>query len=580
MKFDNILEYIGQFGPYQVRIYILVCLIGGPVAMNSMAQVFFGAASDHWCAVDEWDQEVKRCTDERNNGMMEDYLSCIHKYRNISIPVAVDDNGEVYYERCSKYEIYTNWSDYMIVNQTTLTTGCDVGWVYDRSMSTRTIITDFDLVCGKKSAASLAQSMFFFGVLMGSLIFGVVSDFVGRYYSFFFAVTAVSLLSLANAFVPSFWMYTLLRFFIGVVNNGSFILAFIIGTELVGPSMRNVAGIVIEMFFSCGYMLLAVLAYFIRDWRHLQLVIGAPTLLFLIAIPFVPESARWLISKKKFDKAEKIVLKAAKVNGKSDKLPPNFIQELQETDTSVSCEQGNGGVLEKTPTLIDLFRTPNLRTGTFILMYNWFINSVVYYGLSLSTSGLGANPYVAFFISGAVELPAYFLCIPAIESPLGRKYSISGFELIGGIACLVTIFLPLGAWRTTVAMVGKFGISASFALVYIYSAEVFPTPVRATGVGICSMSARVASMICPFILYLDDVWKPLPLLIFGSSAIIGGLLLLLLPETRGKPLPETMQDGETFFTKIESREREMSTRATGASDLGRTGGIYNYSYEA
>lgn len=53
---------------------------------------------------------------------------------------------------------------------------------------------------------------------------------------------------------------------------------------------------------------------------------------------FVPESARWLIAKKKFDKAEKIVLKAAKVNGKSDKLPQNFIQELQETDTLVGCE--------------------------------------------------------------------------------------------------------------------------------------------------------------------------------------------------------------------------------------------------
>lgn len=66
---------------------------------------------------------------------------------------------------------------------------------------------------------------------------------------------------------------------------------------------------------------------------------------------------------------------------------------------------------------------------------------MVYYGLSLSTSGMGVDNYIAFFISAAVELPAYLICLGLLYTPLGRRYITSGFELIGGFACFITIFL-------------------------------------------------------------------------------------------------------------------------------------------
>lgn len=69
---------------------------------------------------------------------------------------------------------------------------------------------------------------------------------------------------------------------------------------------------------------------------------------------------------------------------------------------------------------------------------------------------------------------------------------------------------------------------------------------RSVGVGICSTSSRIGGILSPLILLLDEVWEPLPLIIFGLSAILGGSLVLLLPETRGKDLPETIEEGELF----------------------------------
>lgn len=555
MKFDDIVIDIGEFGPYQIKVFLMVGLIGIPVGFNQMAQVFYASKVDHWCAVEEWTSQLDNCGDPKvDRGT---YLDCIHTLRNMSIPQEEDDNGNFMFSKCSKYNmVFSNWTDdnyvYVDQNPDVEPIGCDEGWVYDRSENPRTIISDFNLVCDKRSAPDIAQSIFFAGVLVGSFAYGSLSDIIGRYYAYYIAVAMLFTFSLVTAFSPNFGVYIFFRFFIAAANLGSFLIAFVIGTELVGPSKRVIANCIIQCFFAIGYMLLAVVAFFVRDWRKLQLTIVAPIFLFFLTMPFVPESARWLISKQKYDRASKIICRAAKVNKKEGKLPENFMEEIKKTEEMHSNEDS----ATKTVTFIDLFRTPNLRKSTLNFMYNWFINSLVYYGLSLSTSDLGSNVYIAFFISGAVEIPAYFIGVPMMESRLGRRYSTSLCELLGGIACLMTIFLPLGVWKTGIAMIGKFGISASFSLVYIYAAEVIPTPLRSVGVGVCSTAARVGGILSPLILLLDEVWQPLPLIIFGSSAIIGGLLVLLLPESRGKMLPETIEEGEIF--SMGSKKSRMS----------------------
>ncbi|NWX41728.1 S22AD protein, partial [Steatornis caripensis] len=91
---------------------------------------------------------------------------------------------------------------------------------------------------------------------------------------------------------------------------------------------------------------------------------------------------------------------------------------------------------------------------------------------------------------------------------------------------------------TILAIIGKFTASASFSTSYVYSAELFPTVVRQTGLGLCSMSARMAGIMAPLIRLLGEYHGAIPMAIFGSAPVLGGLLCILLPETHGADLAD------------------------------------------
>ncbi len=81
---------------------------------------------------------------------------------------------------------------------------------------------------------------------------------------------------------------------------------------------------------------------------------------------------------------------------------------------------------------------------TNIIFFCRFVNSLVYYGLSLNTSNFGGNDYLNVFLSGAVEVPAYIFCQFGINTFLGRRMSLCGCMVIGGVALLLTLVVPSG----------------------------------------------------------------------------------------------------------------------------------------
>ena len=89
---------------------------------------------------------------------------------------------------------------------------------------------------------------------------------------------------------------------------------------------------------------------------------------------------------------------------------------------------------------------------------------------------------------------------------------------------------------------GKFGASASFAICYLYMAELCPTLIRSTAVGLGATASKIGGLAAPFIAGLGTFQSCIPLIVFGSSSVIGGALAVVLPETLAAPLPQTLEE--------------------------------------
>ncbi|XP_055853387.1 organic cation transporter protein-like [Episyrphus balteatus] len=538
MGYDDVITHLGEFGKYQKRIYLLVCLPGISCAFHKLAGVFLLAKPDFRCEL-PFEFGTNNATYELPDNIWQlaypkdpltgKYLTCEYYdvdysqgYLNGSAPPSSEGVSSVY---CDKY-------------------------IYDRSQWENSAVTEWNMVCGRRFLSATSDSLFMLGVLLGSIIFGQMSDKYGRKPIFFASLVIQLIFGVLAAVSPEFITYTISRMIIGATTSGVFLVAYVIAMEMVGPTYRLFAGVVCMMFFSVGFMLTAAFAYFITDWRWLQIGLTLPGVLFMSYYWFVPESARWLLSKNRKQDAIANIEKAAKVNKVI--IPEDVLDNLLE-DTNE--EKDPLDKPKKEPSVFDLLRYPNLRRKTLLIFFDWFVNSGTYYGLSWNTNNLGGNVLLNFVISGAVEIPAYTFLLFTLNR-WGRRSILCGCMLTAGIALLMTVFVPDDMnWLIIVcAMIGKLAITSSYGTVYLFSAEQFPTVIRNVGLGASSMVARIGGILAPYFNLLADIWKPLPLIIFGAMAFIGGLLSLLLPETHNKPMLETIEDGERFGKKVRQED--------------------------
>lgn len=540
MGYDDVFPYLGEFGRYQKRIYFFVCLPAISCAFHKLAGVFLLAKPENRC-------QLPFESSNATYKLPDDLL-------NMSFP---KDALSKTWSAC-KY-LDANFSDeYFAAGKPAENSlSCD-RFIYDTSKYASSTVIEWDMVCDKAWLRATSDALFMLGVLLGSIIFGHMSDKIGRKPVFFASLVIQLIFGITAGIAPEYITYTISRIIVGATTSGVFLVAYVIAMEMVGPTKRLFAGVVSMMFFSFGYMLTAAFVYFISDWRWLQIALTLPGVLFMGYYWFIPESARWLLSKKRKDEAIVILERAARENKVT--IP----QEVYDNLIEETPDEKNNPKDVKEPSLFDLFRYPNLRRKSLLIFFDWFVNSGTYYGLSWNTNNLGGNDLLNFVISGAVEIPAYLLLLFTLNR-WGRRNILCGCMLTAGTMLLLTMAVPDNMnWLVVVlAMLGKMAITSSYGTVYIFSAEQFPTPVRNVGLGASSMVARIGGILAPYINLLADTWKPFPLIIFGSLAFVGGLLSLFLPETLNKKLPETIEEGENFGKKsrkvddLESNAEEL-----------------------
>ncbi|XP_053606652.1 beta-alanine transporter [Plodia interpunctella] len=522
MDFDAILEDVGTFGRYQKLVTYLVLLPAMiPCGFHAYAQLFMAADVPHWC----WLPELEHAD--------------VQRAKNLSIPMELKD-GELTYSACSMYQL--NFSDLSGRREDAEVVPCSHGWQYDHSVYTNTIVTEWSLVCDRNFYPTLGLMLLGVGGIIGNYIFGYLQDSIGRKPSFFIYLLIECIFGVATAFAPNYIVWLICRFGVGFTVPAIMATPYVLAIELVGPRCRTLCTILSNIAYSLGLIFLAGVVYLVRDWRHLALATTLPFVCFFLYLWPMPESPRWLLARGRFEEAEVILKRMARINGKS--LPANYMVHLRRKYESDKLKKDLENEKSRKYGIMDLFRTPNLRQKTIIITFIWFTNTSVYVGLSYYAPVLGGNEILNFFLAGLVELPTYLFLWPSMER-LGRRWTLCMSMVVGGVACLTT-FLVQHESNVTLALycVGKMGISSSFVVLPLMASELYPTVVRGLGMSLSSVLGMLGPIFIPLVNYMGSNISVLPLLIMGGLLVAGGIASLLLPETLNQHLPQTLEDGE------------------------------------
>ncbi|MBE7105330.1 MFS transporter [Bacillus cereus] len=341
------------------------------------------------------------------------------------------------------------------------------------------------------------------GMAVGALIFGILSDKIGRKSVFIITLLLFSIGSGLTALTTTLAMFLVLRFLIGMGLGGELPVASTLVSESVEAHERGKIVVLLESFWAGGWLIAALISYFVipkYGWEVAMVLSAVPALYALYLRWNLPDSPR-------FQKVAK---------------RPSVIENIK------SVWSGE------------------YRKATIMLWILWFCVVFSYYGMFLwlpSVMVLKGFSLIKSFqyvlIMTLAQLPGYFTAAWFIER-LGRKFVLVTYLI--GTACSAYVFGiadSLTALIVAGMLLSFFNLGAWGAL-YAYTPEQYPTTIRGTGAGMAAAFGRIGGILGPLLVgYLVASQASLSLIftIFCGSILIGALAVVILgQETKQREL--------------------------------------------
>lgn len=341
------------------------------------------------------------------------------------------------------------------------------------------------------------------GMAVGAFVFGIFADRIGRKSVFIWTLVIFSIASGLSAMATTLAIFMILRFFIGMGLGGELPVASTLVSESVASHERGRVVVLLESFWAVGWLLAALISYFIipeYGWRVALLLTAIPALYAIYLRLHLPDSPQF----------------TAKKNPSR-----SILQNLKDVWSKQYIK----------PTLM-LWIVWFTVVFSYYGMFLWLPSVMVLKGFSLIKS------FEYVLIMTLAQLPGYFTAAWLIEK-LGRKFVLATY-LFGTALSALVFGLTDMTWMLIVSgmLLSFFNLGAWGAL-YAYTPEQYPTVIRGTGVGMAASIGRLGGIFGPLlvgVLMTKGFSIGWIFSIFCVSILIGILAILLL----GKETKQTV----------------------------------------
>ncbi len=349
------------------------------------------------------------------------------------------------------------------------------------------------------------------GILAGSLIVGTVADRIGRKQMFLMVMLVATILSVLQFFVATPAQLAILRFGLGMAVGADYAVGITLLSEWTPLKQReNIMGMLL-VTWTVGYVIAYVMGFFMIDigqtengWRWVICTSAIPSAIALVLRIGSPESPMWLATKKRFVEGLAIIknhigegygLPEAPAKEKSASFSRLFSKELR-ANTLV------GGVF-------------------FACQVLPFYAISIFLPLVLTTLKID-NPYASGVLYNVFTMVGVLVGLWLMSRISRRAYLLWTFYGAAAILTVMTVWQDMPGYLalfmlTAISLV----LAIAIVLEFIYPAELFPTEVRGSGVGLTIAVSRIGAAAGAFML-------PVVNESFGIYAALGGCIAALL----------------------------------------------------
>ncbi len=378
------------------------------------------------------------------------------------------------------------------------------------------------------------------GQLIGAVMFGWVAEKIGRLPTLLITIVLFVSMDIACLFAWSGASMLIFRFFQGIGTGGEVPVASAYINEFIGAKKRGRFFLLYELIFPIGLLFAGLAGYFLvplYGWRALFIVGLVPAVLMIPMRVLMPESPRWLASKGRIEKADKVVSMLEREAVKEGKtLTEPVVRPIDPKATARSDwrELFQGLYLKRTLMIWALWITVYTINNGLVTWLPTLYRQV--FKLPLDTSLLYG------WITSAVGVVASLLCALYIDKVGRKRWYAAAFFLATVPLVVLTALGATTATQVVILAPIAYAILQTVAFsLYLYSAELYPTRLRAVGTGFGSAWLRAGSSVGPVLVgfIVAGVGIRYVFLAFAAIALIGGLVTTRFGiETKGKVLEE------------------------------------------